>query len=103
LIRREKHHNFCLSRDRVCIENTFGILKGRWARLQYINTYSVSKAIEISTVACVLHNFCYLNNDEWQYDIYEDMLNEEEYVNNNREEFRLGNEKRNNIAMNLAN
>jgi hypothetical protein len=51
----------------------------------------------------VLHNFCYLNNDEWQYDIYEDMLNEEEYVNNNREEFRLGNEKRNNIAMNLAN
>jgi hypothetical protein len=103
LIRREKHHNFCLSGDRVCIENTFGILKGRWARLQYINTYSVSKAIEISTVACVLHNFCYLNNDEWQYDIYGDMLNEEEYVNNNREEFRLGNEKRNNIAMNLAN
>jgi hypothetical protein len=39
LTRREKHHNFCLSGDRVCIENTFGILKGRWARLQYINTY----------------------------------------------------------------
>jgi hypothetical protein len=39
LTRREKHHNFCLRGDRVCIENTFGILKGRWARLQYINTY----------------------------------------------------------------
>lgn len=58
--RIQRHHNYVLSADRVCIEHTFGILLGRWKRLQFINTYSVSKAIEIVTAACVLHNYCYV-------------------------------------------
>lgn len=72
LARRERRHNQILSSCRVVIENIFGITKGRFRRLQYINTYSVSKAIEITTAACVLHNFCYLSNDEFTGEPYEE-------------------------------
>lgn len=65
LTRVQKHHNFCLSQDRVKVEHTFGILKGRWRRIHYINTYSIFKGVEIATAACILHNFCILNEDEW--------------------------------------
>lgn len=40
------------------------LIKQRWRRLHNINT--ISKAIEITTAACVLHKFCYLCNDELQ-------------------------------------
>ncbi|KAJ3641416.1 hypothetical protein Zmor_027925 [Zophobas morio] len=100
LTRRERHHNWCSSSDRVCIEHTFGILKGRWARLQYINTYSVRKAIEIATVACILHNFCYLNGDEWPAEEVEIRPEEDHVEENDREAFRRGEHKRNDIARN---
>lgn len=100
--RLQRYHNTCLSAARVCIENTFGIVKARWARLHYINTYSVSKAIEITTAACMLHNFCYLNHDEWPDEIQEDdNENEEVYVENDRNAYRLGEVKRNAIANQL--
>lgn len=103
LNRVQQHHNYCLSADRVRIENTFGILKGRWGRLKFINTYSVSKAIEIVTAACVLHNFCYLNTDEWHNEEHEQYDQNEEDVVDDREAYRRGNEKRNFIATNLIN
>ncbi|VEN39227.1 unnamed protein product [Callosobruchus maculatus] len=61
----QKYHNYCLSAERVVVEHTIGTIKGRWRRLQYINTYHICKSIEIATAACVLHNFCLLNNDIW--------------------------------------
>ncbi|XP_044270364.1 putative nuclease HARBI1 [Tribolium madens] len=103
LTRKERHHNFCLSSDRVCIENAFGILKGRWARLKFINTYSISKAIEITTAACILHNYCYMNDDQWEEEIEIDHDNEEEEYVDDREAYRLAKEKRDNIATFLFN
>lgn len=44
----------------------FGILKSRWRILQFINVNSVIKAVRIITACCVLHNFCYVNQDHWQ-------------------------------------
>lgn len=76
--RIQRHHNYVLSADRVCIQHTFGILLGRWRRLQFINTYSVSKAIEIVTAACILHNYCYINNDIWE-NVFEFENVEEDY------------------------
>lgn len=101
--RRERRHNYILSSDRVVIEHTFGILKGRWRRLHFINTYSVSKAIEIATCACVLHNFCIRNNDEWAEEfIEEDQENEAvEHLEDNNRERQLGEQKRNRIASNF--
>lgn len=58
-----------MSADRVCAENTVGILKGWFSRLKYINTYSITSA------AFVLHNFCYLANDTWVLDADENLEN----------------------------
>lgn len=66
LTRIQRHHNYRLSSERVKIEHTFGAYKGRWRRVQFINTYHVYKAIEIATSACVLYNFCLLNGDFWE-------------------------------------
>lgn len=74
LTRLEKHHNYCLSSARVVIEHAFGLLKGRWRRLIYINTYNICKTIEIAIAALVLHNFCILNADLW----IEEVHNEED-------------------------
>ncbi|KAJ8915334.1 hypothetical protein NQ315_008219 [Exocentrus adspersus] len=64
----QRYHNRKLSSDRVRIENTFSCLKLRWRRLNYIDTSSISKAIEIITSSCVLHNFCIFNKDYFQED-----------------------------------
>lgn len=102
LNRMQKKHNYCLSSARVCVENIFALVKARFARLKYINTYSISKAIEITTSACILHNFCYRNNDEW-FDV-EVNHEEQEYIDDHdMEQQRLGREKRDQIARNLLN
>lgn len=99
LTRKQKYHNYCLSSDRVVIEQAFGILKGRWRRLQYINTYNICKAIEIATAACILHNFCILQQDLWTDDLY---IEERIPFEDARVEYR-GQLKRNNIANELFN
>jgi hypothetical protein len=96
--RTEKRHNNILSSDRVVIENCFGILTGRWRRLQFINTYCISKSIEIATAACVLHNFSYLNNDEWDGELFREPLERLIIRNNDMEQTRLGKQKRDRIA-----
>lgn len=99
LTRIQKLHNYKLSADRVCIENTFGIFKLRWSRVKFINTYCVSKAIEITAAACVLHNFCYLNDDEWdESDVDNEDEEDLEFPENDREAYLLGEEKRDLIA-----
>lgn len=61
----KRNHNACLSADRVVIEHAIGLLKERWRRLHFIKTYNISKTIEIASAACVLHNFCLLNDDNY--------------------------------------
>ncbi|KAL1488702.1 hypothetical protein ABEB36_014501 [Hypothenemus hampei] len=95
----QRNHNYVLSAERICIEHTFGLLLGRWRRLQFINTYSISKSVEIIVAACILHNFCYLNNDLWNGEVF--------VVNNNDEPYdriidvNLARIKRDRIAENL--
>lgn len=100
LTRVQQRHNYCLSSDRICIEHAFGILKGRWRRLHFINTYSTAKAIEIATAACILHNFCYFHHDEWNGDVFTDNNNQFPIQRGNidHEPQFLGRLKRDNIA-----
>lgn len=65
LTRIQRRHNYSLSSSRVAIEHAFGLLKGRWRRLIFVNTNNISKTIEITTAALVLHNFCIMNVDLW--------------------------------------
>jgi hypothetical protein len=95
-------HNTCLSADRVSVENIFALIKGRFRRLIFINTYSISKAIEIATTACVLHNFCYFNGNEWEHPFNDNELIPDEYLEENTaEETRRAKQKRNLIVEEL--
>lgn len=56
--------------------------------MQFVNTYNVCKAIEIAMTACILQNFCVINNDQFDEisghnrddNNFEDILN----IDNNR-------------------
>ncbi|KAG5893566.1 hypothetical protein JTB14_028333 [Gonioctena quinquepunctata] len=65
LTRAQIKHNKSLSPCRVCMENTFGILKSIWRILHFINVKSVEKAVKVIVACCVIHNFGYLNYDYW--------------------------------------
>lgn len=87
-----------LSSDRVVIEHAFGLLKGRWRRTQYINTYNLCKSIEIAAASCVLHNFCIRNMDLWDEEATTSNLG----LENNEEPVQTeGQIKRNQIAEEL--
>lgn len=61
---QERRFNYALSRTRIVIEHTFGLLKGRWRRLLLIRKRDITQAVDIILSCCVLHNFCYLNGDK---------------------------------------
>ncbi|KAH8029956.1 hypothetical protein HPB51_006162 [Rhipicephalus microplus] len=48
--------NHVHSKQRVVIEIAFGLLKGRFRRLDKIDVNSIPQAVEIVMAACVLHN-----------------------------------------------
>jgi hypothetical protein len=105
LTRDEKHHNFCLSSERVAIENAFGLLKGRWRILQFINVYSLKKAVKITVACCALHNFCLLNDDVCQdYNENSDSEEDDDHIDHGRPMDRnRGAQKREQIKMLLRN
>jgi hypothetical protein len=57
----EKRYNRLLSSNRVTIERTFGLLKGRFKWLQLLFTNEVETALKIIMPYCVFHNICILN------------------------------------------
>lgn len=76
-------------------------MKGRWKRLMKVNT-EVAKVSDIVLAICVLHNFCYLHNDEVIQKMIQDKRHmPNQYVPNNYadEASKIqGEEKRNRIA-----
>ena len=59
-----RRFNNSLSTVRVTIERAFGLLKGRFRRLQLLDTMTVETAVHIILASCVMHNICILNEDE---------------------------------------
>jgi len=53
-----------LSSTHVVIEQTFGLLKGRFRWLKYLDMLDIKLAAEVVAAACILHNLCINNNDE---------------------------------------
>merc|ERR1712071_631332 len=68
------NNDLCSSRS--CIEYAFGLLKGKWRKLQYIEIINLSCLSDIIISACVLHN--YLIDWANKEDDEDDELNEED-------------------------
>ena len=91
-------YNTVHSSIRMMIERAFGMLKGRFRRLKFLEQNSMSVVCYTVCTACILHNLCI-----WQNDIEEIQHNLQVPVaylhpnifNRNVQE--IGNRKRNNI------
>ena len=61
----QRDWNFWHSSMRMCIEQTFGMLKGRWGILTSTHRlpYTPAKVQKIFKACCVLHNMCVLQSD----------------------------------------
>ena len=77
LTRAQRQYNQTHSSIRSTVERAFGLLKGRFTRLTYIDQRKNVETI-VSTVlsACVLHNICILNNDDFTDILLEEPENE---------------------------
>ncbi|XP_055959278.1 putative nuclease HARBI1 [Patella vulgata] len=63
LTANQRNFNTLLSSNRVIIERAFGILKGRFSRLQYLDTTKIETSVKIIMTCCIFHNICILNAD----------------------------------------
>ena len=69
---QERNFNYRQSRARMCLENAFGRLKGRWRCLLKRSDSHLCNVPNIGASCVVLHNFCELCGDhclpEWIID-----------------------------------
>ncbi|KAG5870547.1 hypothetical protein JTB14_025892 [Gonioctena quinquepunctata] len=63
LTQQQKRFNYLHSATRVHIEQSFGLLKGRFRILKFINIYRTDIIPDIIIACCVLHNICMQNKD----------------------------------------
>lgn len=59
----EKTFNKQFCETRILIENTFGLLKGRFRQLLQIDMQKVTKISRFIISCCVIHNLCIENDD----------------------------------------
>lgn len=90
----QRNFNKKFSATRVLIENSFGLLKGRFRQLIQLDFHTVERASRFILSCCVLHNLCIDNGDLWE-NLYEEPIVEIPLVNQPRDLLRrLGEEKR---------
>lgn len=84
LTEEQVQFNYMHSATRICVENAFGLLKGRFRRLNYFENLSINFIIKCVTAACVLHNICQLEKDLGnEFLLEENSENEEDVINGN--------------------
>lgn len=73
-----KRLNYMLASMRVIIEHVFGLMKGRFRRiLHFTEHHQVSFVANLVVCACILHNICIDQNDEFE-EMAGDVENDEE-------------------------
>ena len=73
----KKNYNYMHSSSRMVIEQAFGLLKGRFRRLKFVDMLNTEAIVKIVVSCCVLHEYCLQNND-----FLLDNTDTEEEVNN---------------------
>ncbi|XP_067118134.1 putative nuclease HARBI1 [Centruroides vittatus] len=68
---KEKTYNKRHSSVRVVVEQTIGLLKGRFRRLKYLDMENIAAMSKVVMTACILHNLCIKKGEK---DIPEDIL-----------------------------
>ena len=58
----------------MAIECAFGLLKGRFRRLKFVDMVNMDSIVKIIASACVLHNVCLTTEDDW-----EEMMDDEPF------------------------
>lgn len=71
LSQHQTKFNMAFSWKRQVIERTFGLLKGRFRRLKFINLKSIREKCQTFVAICIFHNICII-----EHDLLEDLLHE---------------------------
>ncbi|KAB0804448.1 hypothetical protein PPYR_01418 [Photinus pyralis] len=91
---QQKRFNYKHSSTRICVENAFGLLKGRFRRLTHFENLDMHLIVKCIMACCVLHNLCLKEGDDCEItevNISEDVSNDPQRqdnlpVNNRREQ-----------------
>jgi len=81
----QMRYNQKLSSIRSIIERAFGLLKGKFRKLKYLEMYNLFLINYAIASACILHNFIIMNegdNDDDDYIIDDEIQNEENNIEN---------------------
>ncbi|XP_067142884.1 putative nuclease HARBI1 [Centruroides vittatus] len=84
---KQKNFNRKHSSIRVVVEQTIGLLKGRFRRLKYLDMENISSMSKVVMTSCILHNLCINQGDiDCIEDIFVDDNNEpaEDPISRNR-------------------
>ncbi|KAK4882540.1 hypothetical protein RN001_005859 [Aquatica leii] len=101
LSRVQRHFNYKHSAGRVAIEQAFGLLKGTFRILRYVNMYNTKIIPKVIISCCVLHNMCIDMNDVDVELVYQDEESEQQQHQNNGNGCTDGQRKRDELAMQL--
>lgn len=80
----QRTYNFKHSSTRQVIERAFGLLKGRWRKLFYLDMLCQKKIVSVIIAACVLHNFCLMLEGNYE-EFIDDDINRADNMNVNCE------------------
>ena len=79
---QQTRYNYIHSATRMVIERAFGLLKGRFRRLQFVELRDNDDIVKLIMSCCCMHNFCILEDQKFDdFEIDFDIPHEEE-INN---------------------
>ena len=70
----QRRYNYKHASIRSCIERAFGLLKGRFTRLQKIDQRDIITIVSTILTSCIVHNICILNQDDFVDVLEEDVI-----------------------------